>query len=108
MSSESVCLAARCWVEVGSFRTRLLVMFMIFTASVRNILDSPSYNLTMYSLLFPLHGVIRRIRIIVSLIVKHHKDIGVSVKLHAPASFPAGKRPQYRLCKGLGDYKDRP
>jgi hypothetical protein len=40
MSSESVCQLARSWVDVGSFHTRLL-MFMIFTASVRNIVDYP-------------------------------------------------------------------
>jgi hypothetical protein len=40
MSSESVCQVARSWVEVGSFHTRLVVRFMNFTASVRNILDS--------------------------------------------------------------------
>jgi hypothetical protein len=39
MSSESVCQVARRWVDVGSFHTRLEVRFMIFTASVRNILD---------------------------------------------------------------------
>jgi hypothetical protein len=44
MSSESVCQAARSWVDVGSFRTRLVVRFMNFTASVRNMLDTPSYN----------------------------------------------------------------
>jgi hypothetical protein len=43
MSSGSVCQVARCWVEVGSFHTRLVVSFMIFTESVRNILDTPSY-----------------------------------------------------------------
>jgi hypothetical protein len=43
MSSESVCHVARSWVEVGSFHTRLVVRFKIFTASVRNILDIPSY-----------------------------------------------------------------
>jgi hypothetical protein len=43
MSSESVCQVARSWVDVGSFHTRLVVRFMIFTASVRNILDTPSY-----------------------------------------------------------------
>jgi hypothetical protein len=43
MSSESVCQVARSWVDVGSFYTRLVVRFMIFTASVRNILDTPSY-----------------------------------------------------------------
>jgi hypothetical protein len=42
MSSESVCQVARSWVDVGSFHTRLVVRFMIFTASVRNILDTPS------------------------------------------------------------------
>jgi hypothetical protein len=43
MSSESVCQVARSWVDVGSFYTRLVVRFMIFTASVWNILDTPSY-----------------------------------------------------------------
>jgi hypothetical protein len=43
MSSDSVCQVARSWVDVGSFHTRLVVRFMIFTASVRNILDTPSY-----------------------------------------------------------------
>jgi hypothetical protein len=43
MSSESVCQVARSWVDVGSFHTRLVVRFMIFTASVRNTLDTPSY-----------------------------------------------------------------
>jgi hypothetical protein len=43
MSSESVCQVACSWVEGGSFHTRLVVRFMIFTASVRNILDTPSY-----------------------------------------------------------------
>jgi uncharacterized membrane protein (DUF485 family) len=31
------------WVDVGSFHTCLVVRFIIFTASVRNILDTPSY-----------------------------------------------------------------
>jgi hypothetical protein len=39
MSSESVCQVARSWVDVGSLHTRLVVRFMIVTASVRNILD---------------------------------------------------------------------
>jgi hypothetical protein len=43
MSSESVCQVARSWVEVGSFHTRLVVRFMIFTASVRNILGIRSH-----------------------------------------------------------------
>jgi hypothetical protein len=42
MSSESVCQVARNWVDVSSFQTRLFIIFMIFTASVRNILDIPS------------------------------------------------------------------
>jgi hypothetical protein len=42
MSSESVCQVSRSWVEVGSFHTCLVERFMIFTASVRNILDTPS------------------------------------------------------------------
>jgi hypothetical protein len=43
MPSESVCQVARSWVEVGSFHTRLVIRFMIFTATVRNILDTPLY-----------------------------------------------------------------
>jgi hypothetical protein len=43
MSSESVCQVARSWVEVGSFHTRLVVRFVNFKASVRNIFDTPSY-----------------------------------------------------------------
>jgi hypothetical protein len=39
MSSEPVCQAERSWVDVGSFHTRLVMRFMIFTALVRNILD---------------------------------------------------------------------
>jgi hypothetical protein len=39
----SECQVARSWVDVGSFHTRLVMRFMIFTASVRNILDKPSY-----------------------------------------------------------------
>jgi hypothetical protein len=42
MSSESVCQVARIWLYVGSFHTRLVVRVMIFTASVRNILDTPT------------------------------------------------------------------
>jgi hypothetical protein len=44
VSRESVCQVARSWVDVGSFYTRLVVRFMIFTASFRNILDTPSYD----------------------------------------------------------------
>jgi hypothetical protein len=44
MSSESVCQVARSWVDVGRFHARLVVRFMNFTASVRNILDIPSYK----------------------------------------------------------------
>jgi hypothetical protein len=47
MSSESVCQVARSWVDVGSFHTRLVVRFMIFKASVRNILNIPSYIYTL-------------------------------------------------------------
>jgi hypothetical protein len=43
MYSESVCQAARGWVDVGSFHKGLVVRFMKFTASVRNILDTSSY-----------------------------------------------------------------
>jgi hypothetical protein len=43
MSIESVCQVARSWVYLGSFHTRFVVKFMIFTASVRNILDLASY-----------------------------------------------------------------
>jgi hypothetical protein len=39
----SHCQVARSWVDVGSFDTRLVVRFMIFIASVRNILDTPTY-----------------------------------------------------------------
>jgi hypothetical protein len=40
MSSESVCHVVRSWVDVGYFHTRLVVRFVIVTASVRNILDT--------------------------------------------------------------------
>jgi hypothetical protein len=46
MSSESVCQVAHSWVDVGSFHTRLFIVFMIFTVSFLNILDIPSYLLT--------------------------------------------------------------
>jgi hypothetical protein len=42
ISSESVCQVARSWVDVCSFHMCLVVMFVIFTASVWNILDTPS------------------------------------------------------------------
>jgi hypothetical protein len=41
--SESVCQVACSWVDVGSFHTPLVVRLIIFTVSVRNILDIPSY-----------------------------------------------------------------
>jgi hypothetical protein len=44
MPSESVCQDARSWEEVGSFHIRLVVWFMIFMASVRNVLDTPFYT----------------------------------------------------------------
>jgi hypothetical protein len=43
MSSKSVCQVARSSVEVGSFYTRLVVRFIMCTASVRNILAAPSF-----------------------------------------------------------------
>jgi hypothetical protein len=43
MSSELVCQVARSLADVGSFHTRLVVRIMIFTASVRNVLDTTSY-----------------------------------------------------------------
>jgi hypothetical protein len=45
MSRESVYHVARSWVDVDSFHTRLFIVFMICTASVRNILDILSYTL---------------------------------------------------------------
>jgi hypothetical protein len=39
MSSELVFLVAHSWVDVGSFNSSLFIIFMILTASVRNILD---------------------------------------------------------------------
>jgi hypothetical protein len=44
MSSESVCHVARSWVDVGSFRTRLFEVVYFAIASVREFLDTPSYN----------------------------------------------------------------
>jgi hypothetical protein len=38
-----VCQVARSWVDVGSSHTRFVVRFMVFKASVRNILDYASY-----------------------------------------------------------------
>jgi hypothetical protein len=49
MSSESVCQVAFSWVDVGSFHSRLVVRFINFTASVRNILDTPLYVSTIRS-----------------------------------------------------------
>jgi hypothetical protein len=43
MSSEPVCQVAHSWVDVGSFHAHLVVRFVIFTASVQNILVTPSY-----------------------------------------------------------------
>jgi hypothetical protein len=43
MSSESVCQVTRSWVDVGGFHNRLFIIFMICTASVRNILDNRLY-----------------------------------------------------------------
>jgi hypothetical protein len=44
MSSESAYQVAHSWVDVGSFNVHLVVRFMIYTASVRNILHTPSYS----------------------------------------------------------------
>jgi hypothetical protein len=44
MSSESVCQVTQSCMDVGSFHTRLVVNFMIFTVSVRNVLDTPSHT----------------------------------------------------------------
>jgi hypothetical protein len=44
MYSESVCQVARSCVDVGSFHTRLVVRFMIFTASLQTILNTASYS----------------------------------------------------------------
>jgi hypothetical protein len=48
MYSESMCQVARSWVDVSNFHKRLFIMFMNFTAPVRNILNIPSHeqNLT--------------------------------------------------------------
>jgi hypothetical protein len=48
MSCGSVCQVARSWVEMGSFHLRFSgeVYGFFFTASVRNILDTPSYAFT--------------------------------------------------------------
>jgi hypothetical protein len=43
MSNDSLGQDARSWMDVGSFQMCLVVRFMIFTAPVRNILDSPLY-----------------------------------------------------------------
>jgi hypothetical protein len=45
MSSESMYQVAHSWVDVGSFHMRLFMILMVFTVSVRNILDLPSYVL---------------------------------------------------------------
>jgi hypothetical protein len=49
MFSESVCQVARSWADVGNFHTCLVVRFMNFRASVRNILDTSSYLLVVIS-----------------------------------------------------------
>jgi hypothetical protein len=42
MPSESVCQVVRSWVDVGNFHTRLVLRFMNFIVSFRNILKTPS------------------------------------------------------------------
>jgi hypothetical protein len=44
MSSESVCLVARSWVDVGSFHTRLFGAVYFDIASVREFLHTPWYR----------------------------------------------------------------
>jgi hypothetical protein len=44
MPSESVCQAARSWVDVGSFHTRFFGVMYFAIASVREFLDTPSYT----------------------------------------------------------------
>jgi hypothetical protein len=77
MSSESVCQVACSWVDVGGFCTRLVVRLMIFTASVRNIVDTPSYACnetnwihylsSVYSVTIPLH--------VLGLLIAHHQEV---------------------------------
>jgi hypothetical protein len=45
MSSESVCQVARSWVDVGSFQARLFGVVYCAVASVREFLDTPSYQI---------------------------------------------------------------
>jgi hypothetical protein len=71
ISSESVCQAARSWMDVGSLLKRLVVRFMIFTASVRNILETTSYALVLFFRLLMLWLFLNpRQRILVSLSCK--------------------------------------
>jgi hypothetical protein len=49
MSSEPVCQVSRGWVDVGSFHIHLFIIFVICTASVRNVLDTALY--------FPMAGI---------------------------------------------------
>jgi hypothetical protein len=44
MSIESVHQVESIWVNVGSFHTRLMIRFVIFTSLIRNIVDTPSYR----------------------------------------------------------------
>jgi hypothetical protein len=67
MSSEPVCQVARCWVEVGSFHTLLVVRFMNFIASVWNVLDTPSYGFTPTAALSSAIGIISKHEVFVRL-----------------------------------------
>jgi hypothetical protein len=49
MSSESLCQVACSWVDVCRFHTCLVVKFMIFTVSVKNILDNTCITEKNYS-----------------------------------------------------------
>jgi hypothetical protein len=70
---ESVCQVARGWVDGGSIHTRLVVGFMIFTPSVRNILDTPAYSNFLHSHLI-LNNSTRSIILTINtgLLVKQH------------------------------------
>jgi hypothetical protein len=69
MYSESVCQVARSWVKVGSFDKRLVVRFMIFTASVRNILGTTT-SLTQCNASF----LTQSVQLIFSILLKHHSS----------------------------------
>jgi hypothetical protein len=71
MSSESVCQVARSWVDVGSFQMRLVVRFMIFAASVRNILVYLSIPVLHSEFLNPLNAELNPIFHLLTLLGAH-------------------------------------